>query len=544
MFRQLTNQRNENKIVRTLQVRCFRLETQSRLERGGNMSDPRERCQPITLFAFLFFACSLLCGIANAAPSITLSKKSGPPTGGILVSGRGFEPNVGVDIYFDTKGQALVVTNGKGEFDNAKAYAPRSARPGDHWVTALERNNDKGAQKPFLVQTDWSEFHFDADGTRLNPYENVLDRRTVRNLGIRWKKYLTGTYDDSSPAVVNGIVYTGSDSDYVYAFNARSGALLWRHKAISYVLSSPAVANGLVYLGSTDTKVGAGDGKMFALDANTGSERWSYTVGDVGDSSPTVVNGVVYIAAASNHNGKIYALNARTGGLLWSFATGSLGAYTPTVANGVVYIGSDNYNVYALNADTGALLWSFPVEVFTSPAVADGVVYVAAWFDKLYALDASTGSLLWSYPLNIAYSSPAVANGVVYVGNSQYVDALNAKTGDLLWRFQAGYAVDSSPAIANGVVYVAATDGNAYALDALTGSELWSYALGNGAYSSFAVVNGWAYIGWLDGNVYAFGLTGEASVNAEKQVAASKRPHPNTLRANSSRQVSQPGATP
>ncbi len=207
------------------------------------MSDPRERSSAITTVACLLVASSLFCGVASAAPSITLSKKSGPPTSRILVSGHGFAPNVGVDIFFDTKDKALVVTNAKGEFHDARIFAPRSAHPGQHWITALERNNDKGAQEPFLVQTDWSQFHFDADGTRLNPYENVLDRRTVRNLGIRWKKYLTGTYDDSSPAVVNGIVYTGSDSDYVYAFNARSGTLLWRHKVLAssaYNLSNQA----------------------------------------------------------------------------------------------------------------------------------------------------------------------------------------------------------------------------------------------------------------------------------------------------------------
>jgi hypothetical protein len=37
--------------------------------------------------------------------------------------------------------------NGKGEFDNAKVHAPRTAYPGQHWVTALEQNNDQGAQK-------------------------------------------------------------------------------------------------------------------------------------------------------------------------------------------------------------------------------------------------------------------------------------------------------------------------------------------------------------------------------------------------------------
>jgi hypothetical protein len=133
------------------------------------MFNPRERSQPVSSYIFLFIACSLLCGIASAAPSITLSKKSGPPTSQILVSGSGFEPNVGVDIYFDTKDEALVVTNGKGEFNNAGIHAPRSARPGKHWVTALERNNDKGAQEPFLVQTNWSEFRFGPEGKRLNP---------------------------------------------------------------------------------------------------------------------------------------------------------------------------------------------------------------------------------------------------------------------------------------------------------------------------------------------------------------------------------------
>jgi hypothetical protein len=76
------------------------------------------------------FACWLFPSIAFAAPSITLSKQMGPPTSKILVSGRGFEPNVGVDIYFDTKDEALVVTDGNGEFHKADIHAPGSAHPG------------------------------------------------------------------------------------------------------------------------------------------------------------------------------------------------------------------------------------------------------------------------------------------------------------------------------------------------------------------------------------------------------------------------------
>src|ERR1700722_13363660 len=190
------------------------------------MFSPRERFRPNTFLTFPFVACLLLSGIASAAPSISLSKKSGPPTSKILVSGRGFEPNAGVDIFFDTKDRALVVTNGKGEFHDAGIYAPRGARPGEHWVTALERNNDEGAQEAFLVQTDWSEFNFDADGTRLNPYENVLDPRTVGNIDLKWS-YTTGNQVFSSPTVVDGVVYIGSNDGNLYALKARSGALQW-----------------------------------------------------------------------------------------------------------------------------------------------------------------------------------------------------------------------------------------------------------------------------------------------------------------------------
>jgi len=351
----------------------------------------------------------LLCGIASAAPSITLSKKTGPPTSRILVSGRGFEPNVGVDIYFDTKDEALVVTNGQGEFDKAKIQAPRSARPGQHWVTALERNNDKGAQRPFLVQTDWTEFHRQ-DMMRLNPHENVLNPKTVGNLELKWS-YKTGSYVFSSPAVANGVVYVSSENNgNVYALNASTGHKLWSYTTGGFVDSSPAVANGVVYVGSADSNV-------YALKASTGHKLWSYATGYYVASSPAVANGMVYVGSDDSN---VYALNAKTGALLWSYNTESYVDSSPAVANGVVYVGSEDSNVYALNAKTGAKLWSYATgdEVTASAAVANGAVYVGSDDDNVYALNASTGALLWSYTTGGGVeSSPAVANGVVYVGS-------------------------------------------------------------------------------------------------------------------------------
>lgn len=501
----------------------------------------RERSR-LSTFCALFVACLLLAGIAHASPSITLSRKSGPPTSKILVSGRGFAPNVGVDIYFDTKDEALVVINSKGEFHNAKAYAPRSAYPGQHWVTALERNNDKGAQEPFLVQTNWRQFHRQ-DMMRLNPYENVLNPKTVGRLDLNWS-YATLNGVPSSPVIAKGVVYVSSGfSDYkVYALNASTGAKLW---SSSYPTGGtpPAVENGVVY-------VGGGDYNIYALKASTGVTLWSYTTGNDVAAPPTVENGVVYVGSLDDN---VYALDASTGALLWIYSIGGgTGGYvtaSAAVANGTVYVPSVGGVLYALNARTGVLLWSYVIgsgrgNSDSSPAVANGVVYVGSNDDNVYALNASTGALLWSYTTGgQVSSSPALANGVVYIGSDDYkLYALDASTGAELWSYSTGSWVTSSPAVANGVVYVGSLDGNLYALNASTGAFLWSYATAYEEDSSPVVANGVVYVGsgYQDDNVYGFRL----GRNYEGQYkGVSERPDMKTLRPDFSRKVSKPVAT-
>lgn len=502
------------------------------------MFNPRQRFRQNTLLAFLFVACLLPSGRAHAAPSIALSKKSGPPTSRILVSGRGFKPHVGVDLFFDTKDKALVVTNGKGEFSDVRIHAPRGARPGEHWVTALERNNDEGAQELFLIRTDWSQFHFNPDHEGLNPYENVLNLRTVHDLGLKWTFNTPGGGDvRSSSAVVNGILYVGSYTSRVYALNPNTGALLWSYLTGSSVASSPALANGVVYVNSADENV-------YALDAQTGAKLWSYTTGGGVYSSPAIVNGVVYVGS---DDGDVYALDADTGTKLWSYETGGPIMYSsPAVADGVVYVGSSDSKVYALKARTGAKLWSYAAKdmVRSSPAVANGLVYVGSDDGTLYALNAGTGAKVWSYVAGAVDSSPAVANGVVYFGSQDdNLYALDASSGAKLWSFLTGFIFFQSPAVANGVVYLGSYDGNLYGLDAATGAELFSYA--SDPNSTPAVANGAVFVSSADGKLYAFGLThGGARRDGAKPESASMRPGLKMLRPDFSLKASQPGATP
>jgi len=77
---------------------------------------------------------------------------------------------------------------------------------------------------------DWPQFHNTVDRAGSNSAEAVLNTTNVTGLALKWRTFLnsTGAYSGSSPAVVGGTVYVGSDDDGVYAVNANTGAQLWK----------------------------------------------------------------------------------------------------------------------------------------------------------------------------------------------------------------------------------------------------------------------------------------------------------------------------
>jgi len=471
-----------------------------------------------------FFLC-LSAATANAAPSITLAKKIGPPTSKILVSGSGFEPNVGVDIYFDRKDDALVVTNNEGEFQNVKIHAPRTAHPGEHWVTALERNDDRGAQDPFVVCTDWPQFLHDNAHTGLDPYENVLNTNNASKLTLKWRE--SSGNIASSAAVANGVVYGGTGGT-LSAFNSITGGQIWTFQAQSAIYTSPTILNAVVYFGTDG-------GYVYALKARNGMLLWSYVAPSSVRSSPTVADGVIYFGCS---DGTFFALGAGTGTLLWKFDTGDHDAIesTPAILNGKVYFGSDDGSLYVLDAKSGTLLWKWSTfsYIASAPAVSDGVVYFGSHDDNLYALNADDGFFLWSFSTGeIIYSSPVVADGIVYLaGWDQNLYALDARTGALLWQVVIGATVNS-PAVANGVIY-AASQNSLYALNAATGTILWSYPTDGNNFSSPAVANGIVFLN-SELTLYAFSLSWHEAAETWSSVS---RPQLSTLRPNLGLQAS------
>jgi outer membrane protein assembly factor BamB len=369
------------------------------------------------------------------------------------------------------------------------------------------------AMVPSTARADWSQFH-NTLSRRGATTRSSLTRTDAKNgLHEVWGAPTGVSYEgiNSSPAVVAGVVYVGSDDGSVWAFDATDGNALWSFATEGAVRSSPAVVDGVVYAGSND-------GSVYAIDATTGTEIWSFATGGDVTASPLVVDGLVFIGS---REGTFYALDAATGVVTWSKRTWGVwhgAAYDA----GSVFVGSDQSKMFAFEATTGNLRWSATLDgrVRCTPSVWHGAVYVGDDAAKVYGLNEATGALLWASRAArvdaraVVRSSPAVGHGRVFVDTGEttpmdgHAVAFDATTGAPIWRMHLADYATSSPALANGVLYLGSYDTRLYAFGVVHGSELWNSGWGNltrGITSSPAVSGAKVYVGVRDGSLYAFG---------------------------------------
>ena len=159
-----------------------------------------------------------------------------------------------------------------------------------------------------------------------------------KNGHLLWRAKLGSQAHVSAPSVAGGTVYVGGSN--LFALNATTGRLRWVQRRIGVNVSMPAIASGEVFVNSQDPEFG-----LWAFDAVTGAFLWRSEAPGESSATVTVANGVVYDITDT---GKLMMLNTLTGAILGSIADprghlfNSLFNAQPTVLNGTVYISAEN----------------------------------------------------------------------------------------------------------------------------------------------------------------------------------------------------------
>jgi outer membrane protein assembly factor BamB len=341
-------------------------------------------------------------------------------------------------------------------------------------------------------------------------------------LNLRWRFQTDGGVG-STPVVVDGRVYAGSQDKNIYCTDARDGRILWKYTTGARIKSSVAVADGKVY-------VGPDDGYVYCLDAKNGTRIWMTEAGGYIEapfkavtgvrSSPIVVEGRVYVGSLDTN---LYCLDADSGDILWHYKTDGYITSSPAASDDAVYVTSqepDSGALYKIDAANGNQIWKCDIpyvkvsdrgtDLHASPTVAEGMVFVAANKQNYYGVNATTGEIEWTYVTTegtegiggYLIASISYHEGRLYLVDMFFITSLNASSGEVVWQSWIGTELYTSPTYADGKVYVTTDRRFVYVLNATNGDRLSHFETGSNSWSSPSVYEGRVYFGSNDGNIY------------------------------------------
>lgn len=254
----------------------------------------------------------------------------------------------------------------------------------------------------------WNGWSVKPDNARYQP-DPQLDANSVKRLKLKWAMRYAGAKNGQATVVGNHLFVT-SMSGAVYALDARTGCVRWRHAAAAATRSSVTVIALPREGGGTRSALFFSDWtkSAVALDADTGEQLWKTVVDDQPGlqmtGSPTVWDGKIFVPISSGNEafatsdqwecckfrGALVALDAASGRILWKrfttevepriFKTNRLGkpmwgpsggtiwnAPTIDAVRRLVYVGTSNSytdvpydnsdSVMAIEANTGRVRW-------------------------------------------------------------------------------------------------------------------------------------------------------------------------------------------
>src|SRR5438876_1942926 len=297
------------------------------------------------------------------------------------------------------------------------------------------------ALSPTASAQEWRFYGGDPGGTRSSPLKQI-NRQNVKNLKRAWT-YHIGEVDrggnetdrhhvapfESTPIVIDGVLYFSTPSNRVIALDAESGQEIWQfdpqagragprqffqHRGVAYWQSKKGDDRRILY--------GTFDGWLIALDAKTGKPCKDFGKnGEVNlragiadaypgaeysvTSPPAIYQDLVITGAAvpeypsKGPSGEVRAFDVRSGKLVWTFHT------IPQPGE----LGHESWEGDSWKDRTGANVWSV-----MSVDVERGLVFLpigSASYDFygadrkgqnlfancLVALDAATGKLVWYF---------------------------------------------------------------------------------------------------------------------------------------------------
>jgi alcohol dehydrogenase (cytochrome c) len=254
----------------------------------------------------------------------------------------------------------------------------------------------------------WLMYSGSYDGSRFSPLDQI-NRTNVQRLSLQWvfQTRIRGTHE-TTPIVIDGVLYLTTPQNHAYAIDTRTGRPLWHYERAlpkEMSLCCGPQNRGLAALGDR-LFLGTLDAHVVALDAKTGRVRWDVAAADADKGfsftgAPLVVKDKVIVGVAGGEfgvRGFIDAYDTQTGARAWRFYTipgeGERGVET-WKGDSWKRGGAPAWVTGSYDPELNTLYWGTGnpgPQMYGANRLGDNL-----YSDSLVALDPDTGKLKWYF---------------------------------------------------------------------------------------------------------------------------------------------------
>ena len=236
------------------------------------------------------------------------------------------------------------------------------------------------------------------------------------------------TGQQTTPIVVNGVIFLDTPSGGVSAIDGATGVTKWKWQpTVANTGFGPTGTRRGVSVGQGKVYTTASGGRMVALDQNTGAQVWvtqptgpgGASLGNIAKVATVYHDGMVYMGTNDGNRNAGFAVKSSDGSIVWSFYGGAEPGRVVTDVNGVTTDAGATWGPLQANGQSCAL-----------------TAGVAPWVHP--SVDPGTGMVYFTFG-NVR-SCNSSQDGSLRPGDNLFGDSLVAvdyKTGAYKWHFQS-----------------------------------------------------------------------------------------------------------
>lgn len=304
---------------------------------------------------------------------------------------------------------------------------------------------------------------------------------------VAWSKNLDPEYQSGNlpiglgaPRIFNDIVFMGSMSGEMSAYDLETGRVLWKQK-------EKTPLGGPVEFFNDHIAYGGLSGRLFVRHYVSGQLKYAIDLGAPLESAPFFYQDRLLVYLRGH---QLVHLDAETGKVLWVYkravpiTTTLQRTAKPLILGNKIIVGFADGYIGALSKEEGLLIWETKIvdqakfiDVDLNPILAGGVIVSGSPSGDLKAINPENGAIARSYGVSVM-AHPLLKGEQLVLGTNDGEVILMSLSGEILKRVKISNQPVSALAWWRENIVAASFDGKVRAVDPLTARVVDEFAMG------------------------------------------------------------------